>query len=61
MAQGLLTQGPLTLAAADDLQLSLTPFAQPLGERPQLLICNPNTLKRPFLLERCTGARAFQY
>ncbi|MDR9767267.1 NiFe hydrogenase [Shewanella baltica] len=50
MAQGLLTQGPLTLAAADDLQLSLTPFAQPLGERPQLLICNPNTLNAHFCL-----------
>ncbi|MCU7997692.1 NiFe hydrogenase [Shewanella sp. SM95] len=50
MAQGLLTQGPLTLAAADNLQLSLTPFAQPLGERPQLLICNPNTLNAHFCL-----------
>jgi hypothetical protein len=50
MAQGLLTQGPLILAAADDLQLSLTPFALPLGERPQLLICNPNTLNAHFCL-----------
>lgn len=50
MAQGLLTQGPLTLAAADNLQLSLTPFAQPLDERPQLLICNPNTLNAHFCL-----------
>ncbi|HAY93559.1 NiFe hydrogenase [Shewanella sp.] len=50
MAQGLLTQGPLILAAADNLQLSLTPFAQPLGERPQLLICNPNTLNAHFCL-----------
>lgn len=55
MAQGLLSQdlasqGPLTLAAADNLQLSLTPFEQPLGERPQLLICNPNTLNAHFCL-----------
>ncbi|PIW59577.1 NiFe hydrogenase [Shewanella sp. CG12_big_fil_rev_8_21_14_0_65_47_15] len=50
MAQGLLTQGPLTLAAADELQLSLTPFDLPLGERPQLLICNPNTLNAHFCL-----------
>ncbi|WP_198780114.1 NiFe hydrogenase [Shewanella putrefaciens] len=50
MAQGLLTQGPLTLAAADNLQLSLTPFEPPLGERPQLLICNPNTLNAHFCL-----------
>ncbi|MGL5048658.1 MAG: NiFe hydrogenase, partial [Shewanella sp.] len=50
MAQGLLTQGPLTVAAADDLQLSLTPFELPLGERPQLLICNPNTLNAHFCL-----------
>lgn len=50
LAQGLLTQGPLTLAAADDLQISLTPFEQPLSERPQLLICNPNTLNAHFCL-----------
>ncbi|WMB71320.1 NiFe hydrogenase [Shewanella oncorhynchi] len=50
MAQGLLTQGPLTLAAADNLQISLTPFEQPLSERPQLLICNPNTLNAHFCL-----------
>ena len=48
--RAVLTQGPLTLAAADDLQLSLTPFALPLGERPQLLICNPNTLNAHFCL-----------
>ncbi|WAL77224.1 NiFe hydrogenase [Shewanella sp. DAU305] len=48
--QSSINQSPLILAAADDLQLSLTPFALPLGERPQLLICNPNTLNAHFCL-----------
>ena len=72
MAQHLLTQGALTLNAADGLRLSLTPFANTLftnalftyaqpthtqsvngsfSERPQLLICNPNTLNAHFCLK----------
>lgn len=48
--QDLPTQVTLTLAAADNLQLSLTPFNESLGGRPQLLICNPNTLNAHFCL-----------
>lgn len=50
MAQGLLMQSPLTLAVTDNLQLSLAPFELSLGERPQLLICNPNSLNAHFCL-----------
>lgn len=52
MAQHLLTQGTLTLNAPDSISLSLTPFTTDvLGERPQLLICNPNTLNAHFCLK----------
>ncbi|CAD6365065.1 hypothetical protein SHEWT2_03155 [Shewanella hafniensis] len=52
MAQHLLTQGTLTLNAPDSIILSLTPFTRDaLGERPQLLICNPNTLNAHFCLK----------
>lgn len=52
MAQHLLTQGTLTLNAPDSISLSLTPFTRDaLGERPQLLICNPNTLNAHFCLK----------
>lgn len=52
MAQHLLTQGTLTLNAPDSISLSLTPFtSDALGERPQLLICNPNTLNAHFCLK----------
>lgn len=62
MAQHLLTQGTLTLNAPDSIILSLTPFTRDaLGERPQLLICNPNTLNAHFLPQRSSSISAFQY
>lgn len=51
MAQDLITQDYLTLETIEGVNLSLTPFADPLNGRPQLLICNPNTLNAHFCLK----------
>ncbi|MFB2642720.1 NiFe hydrogenase [Shewanella bicestrii] len=50
MAAQLISQGSLDLAS-EGVQLSLTPFAHTTASRPQLLICNPNTLNAHFCLK----------
>ncbi|MEL4281720.1 MULTISPECIES: NiFe hydrogenase [Shewanella] len=50
MAAQLISQGTLDLTS-EGVQLSLAPFANPTSARPQLLICNPNTLNAHFCLK----------
>ncbi|MCT8857456.1 NiFe hydrogenase [Shewanella xiamenensis] len=49
MAEQLITQGSLALSC-EGIELSLEPFARD-ASRPQLLICNPNTLNAHFCLK----------
>ena len=49
MAEQLITQGSLALSC-EGIALSLEPFARD-ASRPQLLICNPNTLNAHFCLK----------
>lgn len=50
MVTMLINHGTLDLSS-EGVQLSLEPFANPTGMRPQLLICNPNTLNAHFCLK----------